>query len=436
MNMHRISGSGTRPVPPPTLRDAGRRIVLAAAAVAAISVATPARADDKVIKFGMPQDFTKVYTFVTAEYSQGQRDYFTLINGRGGVNGYRIDAEVIDHGNDIPRAIEAYERFKREGAILIDPLSTPVARALVTRALEDKINLVTTLSGRSDAADGTAFPYVMPLSPNYWTQAGNLIEFFRQQDKDLKGKKIVLVYIDTPFGREPIPIFQALAQKLGYEFQTFPYTPPGNDQAAIWPQVRRARPDWVIFWGAGVGQTVALSEAIRNGLPLDHMSSSVWLSESDMDVVGREAAKGVLKFEVAAGGRQPKIIGDILSEVVAKGKGAGPDAKVGTSYYNIGVMMAALMVEGVRKAFELNPDGPISGPWLNEGLRSIKDFSAEGLIPAVTVTKEDHQGGGRGRIARWDGEKFVPQTDWYSANQDIVWEQIRKSSEEFKKTGK
>src|SRR5262245_64508129 len=98
-------------------------------------------------------------------------------------------------------------------------------------ALEDKINLVTAFSGRSDAADGSVFPYVMPLSPNYWTQAGLIIDFFRRQDKDLKGKKVVLVHIDTPFGKEPIPIFQALSQKLGYTFETFPYTPPGNDQA-------------------------------------------------------------------------------------------------------------------------------------------------------------------------------------------------------------
>ena len=298
----------------------------------------------------MPQDFTKIYTFVTAEYSQGQRDYFSLINGRGGVDGYKIVADVTDHANDLPRAIEAYERLKREGMVLCDPLSTPVARALVTRALEDKVNLVTAFSGRSDAADGTIFPYVMPLSPNYWTQAGIIVDFFRQQDKDLKGKKIVLVHIDTPFGKEPIPIFQALSQKLGYTFETFPYTPPGNDQAAIWPQVRRAKPDWVVFWGAGVGQTTALSEAIRNGIPMDRMSSSVWISESDMEVVGKDATKGVLKFEPCASGRSPKIIADILKEVAGKGQGAGPEAKIGTAYYNYGVMMAAIMVEGVRVA--------------------------------------------------------------------------------------
>ena len=60
--------------------------------------------------------------------------------------------------------------------MLVDPLSTPVARALVQRATADKINLITAFSGRSDAADGRPFPYVFPLSPNYWTQAGLVID--------------------------------------------------------------------------------------------------------------------------------------------------------------------------------------------------------------------------------------------------------------------
>lgn len=416
-----------------------RREFLTATAAAAVLSQMPIRiaaAQDKVIRFSMPQDFTKVYTFVTAEYSQGQRDYLTLVNLQGGINGHQIVADVSDHGNDLPRAIEAYERAKSEGAVLIDPLSTPVARALVPRALEDKINLITAFSGRSDAADGTAFPYVLPLSPNYWTQAALLIDFFRQKDGDLNGKKICYVHIDTPFGKEPLPILQKLAEQQGFELVTFPYTPPGNDQSAIWPQVRRARPDWVMFWGAGVGQTTALTEAIRNGLDMSRLSSSVWISESDMEVVGAEQCTGVLKVEPCVSGREPELIQEILKEVVEPGKGAGPEDKVGTAYYNYGVMLAAIMVEGVRKAFEKDPDGPISGEWLNAGLRSISDFTAEGLIPATTITPEDHQGGGQGRIAHWDGAKFVPDTDFFSANQDVVWEEVRKYSEEFKKTGK
>lgn len=418
-----------------------RRTMLTGAAVAALASQLGARValaqGSKTIKFAFPQDFTKIYTFVTSEYSQGQRDYISLINGRGGIGGYMIEPDVSDHANDQPRAIEAYERAKAQGAVLIDPLSTPVARALVPRALEDKINLITAFSGRSDAADGTAFPYVLPMSPNYWTQAGLLIDFFKQQDGgSLQGKTICFVHIDTPFGKEPLPILEKLAAKEGFKLQAFPYTPPGNDQSAIWPQVRRARPDWTMFWGAGVGQTVALTEAVRNGLDMNRVSSSVWLSESDMQVVGADQTVGVIKVEPCASGRDPKIIQDILKEVVGAGKGAGPEDKVGTSYYNYGVMLASLMLEGVRRAAEIAPNGPVTGEWLNAGLRSIKEFTAEGMIPPTTITPEDHQGGGRARIARWDGSKFVPATDWFSANQDVVWEEVRKYSEEFKKTGK
>ncbi len=418
-----------------------RRNMLTGAAVAALASQLPVRVafaqQGKTILFSAPMDFTKVYTFVTSEYSQGQRDYISLVNGRGGIGGYTITLDVSDHANDQPRAIEAYERGKSQGAVLIDPLSTPVARALVPRVLEDKINMVTAFSGRSDAADGAAFPYVFPLSPNYWTQAGLLIDFFKQQDGgSLQGKTICFVHIDTPFGKEPLPILEKLAAKEGYKLQAFPYTPPGNDQSAIWPQVRRARPDWVVFWGAGVGQTVALTEAARNGLDMSRVSGSVWVSESDMDVVGRDQTVGVLKVEPCASGREPKIIQDILTEVVGAGKGAGPENKVGTAYYNYGVMLAALMLEGVRRAVEIAPDGPVTGEWLNAGLSSITDFTAEGMIPPTTITPEDHQGGGMARIARWTGEKFEPATDWFSANQDVVWEEVRKYSEEFKKTGK
>jgi branched-chain amino acid transport system substrate-binding protein len=416
-----------------------RTFVTSAAAniVAPTLCTTWAFAQEKVVRISAPQDFTRIYTFVTSEYSQGQRDYFTLLNERGGVGGYKIVIDVSDHANDLPRAIEAYERGKREGAVAIDPLSTPVARALVPRALEDKINLITAYSGRSDAADGSVFPYVLPLSINYWSQAGLIVEQFKRIEKgSLQGKKLAFVHIDTPFGKEPLPILEVLAKREGFTLNAFPYTPPGNDQSAIWPQVRRARPDFTVFWGAAVGQTVALSEAIRNGLPMDRVSSSVWLSESDMDVVGRAAAKGVMKIEPCVGGREPKIIKDILAEVVGKGKGAGPEAKVGTGYYNYGVQMASLIAEGVRKAAEKTPNGPVTGPWLNAGLTSIKDFTAEGLLPPTTVTPDDHQGGGMGRVAQWDGNKFVPITDWFTANQDVVWDEIRKYSAEFKKSGK
>jgi branched-chain amino acid transport system substrate-binding protein len=321
--------------------------------------------------------------------------------------------------------------------MIFDTLSSPVANALLPRVMGDGVILLQSLVGRGEAIDGKTFKWVFPIGPTVWAQAANNSQYIKDQAKgDLKGKKIAFVYIDTPFGKEPLPLLQELAKQRGFELLTFPYAPPGNEQAAVWTQVRRASPNWSIIWGAGVGQTVSVKEAIRNGISPDKVASVIWLSETDMKVVGTDAAKGVLKFEGAAAGREPKVIQDILREVIAKGKGAGKDDIVGSAYYNIGVMWGAVMVEGARRGLELNKGATFNAEVLNQGLRSITNFSVEGLSPALTITKTDHQGGGMGRVSQWDGTNSTPKSDGMSASQDVEWKLIRESSAEFQTTGK
>ena len=409
-----------------------KSLALLAGTAALACASTAGWAQDKVIKLGFAQDFTKVYTFVSSEYSQGQRDYLSLINARGGVKGYTFEATVVDHGNEPQRGIEAYERFKADGAVLMDFFSTPVSRAIVPRALKEGQNVLTLFHGRSDAADGETFPTIFPAGALYWSQATVILKYIADQEKgDLKGKKIALVGIDSPFGKEPLPIFQAVGAKEGFELQTFFYPSPGNEQSSSWTAVRRFNPDWVVIWGAGGGQTTSLRDAIRNGIKLDRLLSVIWLSETDTEIAGKDAAKGVLRFEGAAYGRDNAVIKAILDEVVAKGKGAGAAEKVGSSYYNIGVAGMSVVVEAARIALEKG--GPVTAASLRQGLEQIKDFNAQGLIPPVTITPKDHQGGGRGRISQWDGAKWVPKTDWYAAYQDVVADLIKKNADEFKK---
>jgi branched-chain amino acid transport system substrate-binding protein len=70
---------------------------------------------------------------------------------------------------------------------------------------------------------------------------------------------------------------------------------------------------------------------------------------------------------------------------------------------------------------------------MKRGLESLKNFDAEGLIAPVTVTAKDHGGGGKTRIDMWDGAKWVPQTDWFSAYDDVVQDIVKKESGEFAK---
>ncbi|MFA5520993.1 MAG: ABC transporter substrate-binding protein [Castellaniella sp.] len=395
--------------------------------------ATPAIAKDP-IKFATPMDFTAVYTFLTNEYSEGQRDYITLINENGGIDGHPVELSVSDTGNQPQRGIEAYNRAKRDGAILVDFLSTPVARAMVNRVLEDEIVMIMALHGRGDASDGDTFPYVFPLMATYWSQAALLVDHMNESGGGLKGKKLAHVFIDSPFGREPIPVLEELSKRLDFTLKTFPYASPGNEQSSTWSEVRRYRPDFVIIWGAGGGQAVSVRDAIRNGIKPEQIHSVVWLAEADMDTVGRDVAKGVRKFQAAASGTDTPVIQAIMDKVVNAGKGAGPKENVGRTYYNIGVATMAIAVEGARLALA-EYGAPLNGEKLRKGLESLKDFDAQGLIPTVSFSNEDHQGGGFGRVAHWDGEQWAPLGDWHTSFQDVVWEEIRKGAKGYRESG-
>ena len=59
----------------------------------------------------------------------------------------------------------------------------------------------------------------------------------------LKGKKIVLLHLDAPYGKEPIPLLQAYADKLGFTLLPIPVgVKEMQNQSAQWLQIRRERP--------------------------------------------------------------------------------------------------------------------------------------------------------------------------------------------------
>ena len=71
--------------------------------------------------------------------------------------------------------------------------------------------------GLASAADGRVFPWVFPLGTTYWDQMAAMIEYIGQKEgglDKLKGKKIAFLYHDSAYGKEPIPVLDALAAKL------------------------------------------------------------------------------------------------------------------------------------------------------------------------------------------------------------------------------
>jgi branched-chain amino acid transport system substrate-binding protein len=394
----------------------------------------PAQAQPQPIKLALCYDLTKAYTFVTPQITQAAKDYATLVNQRGGIEGQQIEIMIQDHGNEPQRGIECYEKMKREGALVFDTLSTPVSRAVLPRAMKDGSVLLQSFVGRGDAIDGDTFKWVFPIGPTYWGQAANNIQYIKSQNKNsLKGVKVAFLYMDYPFGQEPIPVLKTLAQREGMDLQLFPYPLPGNDQASAWTQIRRFNPDYIIHWGFSNGHVVATREMKRNAIPIDKLIVVNWFNEVDIANIGAEAAKGLKRGTNVVSGQNIPLMQEIIKEVYGKDKGAGDRKNLNDVYYNTGLAMYSVVFEGLRNA--IRKEGlPLNPEKVRRGLESITNFDGNGLIAPVTVTAKDHGGGGKTRVDMWDGTKWVPQSDWIAAYPDVIWEVVKEQAAEFAKT--
>jgi branched-chain amino acid transport system substrate-binding protein len=376
-------------------------------------------------------------------WANGYIDYLKLVNAQGGINGVKLSFEECEFGYATDRGVECYERLKGKGATVFQPLSTGVTFALTDKAPVDKIPLITAGYGRSESQDGSVFMWNYPLLGTYWVAADVAIQHIGKQagglDK-LKGKKIALVYHDSPFGKEPIPMLQERAKMHGFELVLLPVAHPGVEQKATWLQIRQARPDNVLLWGWGVMNSTALKEAQATGYPREKMLG-VWWAGAEPDV--KDVAAGAKGYQALAlqhsAEPQSKVVKDVLAQVHAKGQGTGSKEEVGQVLYMRGLISSMLAVEGVRKAQERFGKGKVmTGEQVRWGLENLnldqKTLDAmgfAGVMRPVQTSCLDHMGASYVRVQTWDGSKWVPGTDWYQADDKVLRPMVLSASRKY-----
>lgn len=398
------------------------------------------------------EQFMPIAIYRTGPYAPGgsgiygaYEDYLTLLNQRdGGVNGVKLVPEECETGYQPDRMIECYERQKGKGptgAAAFTPSGTGGVYALIDRMTADKIPSVTIGYGRTDSSDGRVFPYFFPLISNYWSENTATIRFIGEKEggiEKLKGKKIANVVMDFAAGRETQPILDAQAKRYGFEVTTFPIAPPGLDQRAVWLQVRQYKPDWVLFRGWGAATPTGLKEAARAGIARDRIIGWWWSgSEEDVTPAGA-AAKGFITSQFHATGANYPVFEDIKKYVYAKGLGNVEENRIGSVYYVRGVLHGATITEAMRTAMKKFGNKPLTGDQVRWGLEHltmtperIKELGLEGLMPTISVTCADHEGGGAIRFQQWDGEKWVMISDWIKPDHELVRPMIEASAAKY-----
>jgi branched-chain amino acid transport system substrate-binding protein len=423
-----------------------RRVVLGAAlaiAVGAPAAITTANAADGI--------YVPLFSYRTGPYAgsgipiaNGMADYLHMLNERdGGIGGVKVVVDECETGYDTKKGVECYESVKGKGPVVVNPYSTGITLQLIPKAAVDKIPILSMAYGLSASADGNTFPWIFNPPATYWDGASVFVKHAAEAEggfDKLKGKKLGLLHLDAPYGREPIPLLEHLAKDYGFELKLYPV--PGSEmqnQSSLWLNVRRDRPDWIYLQGWGAMNPTAIEEAAKAGYPMNRLIG-VWWSGGDDDArpAGIEA-KGYSSLDINLVGQDFPAIQDILKYVVDKGKSqvASKD-KVGENLYNRGVLNSVLVAEAVRTAQQLTGKKQVTGEDVRRGLETLritptrwKEIGLGGFAAPINVSCSDHNGHHGIYLAQWDGTKWTKVSDWIEPIKDRVMPLIENAAKEY-----
>ncbi len=359
----------------------------------------------------------------------GQRDYIAMLNARdGGVGGVLLNYEECETGYSTEKGVECYEKTKGS-AVVTQPWSTGITLQVLPKTNVDEIPILAPGYGFSPMANGKVFSWAFNPPSSYWDAASMILQYVADGDMDsLSGKKIALLHLDHPYGKEPIPLFEAMAEKHGYEFLPIPVgLKEMQNQSAQWLQVRRERPDYVVMWGWGAMNAGAITEAVKTKYPMDQFIGVWWSGhDGDLGAVGG-AGKGYKSISWSVPQPDAQVMADIKTHVIDAGLSDTPEDQFNWVFYQRGVMISAMLVEAIKAAQAQTGEANITAAQLRSGLEAIDmseaklaELGMSGMIVPFQTSCEDHTGHGGGWMLEWDGAQFVPVSDLLTPDREAI----------------
>lgn len=416
---------------------------LAAAIVGSGALVVPASAQEEGIYIPLLTYRTGAFAGSGIPIADGMHDYLTMLNERdGGIGGVRLIIEECETGYATPKGVECYEAVRSKNPVVVNPYSTGITLQLIPRAAVDKIPVLSMAYGLSASADGNTFPWVFNPPATYWDGASVFVKHIAEREGgfgNLAGKTVGLLHLDAPYGREPVPVLEALAEEHGFELKLYPVAAQDmQNQGSVWLNIRRDRPDYIYLQGWGAMNPTAVREAIRTGFPIENMIG-VWWAGGDEDArAGGADAAGYKALSFNGAGADFPFIDDVITHVHDKGLSQFPRERIGDMLYNRGMYNSMLIAEAIRTAQEITGKSVVTGEDVRRGLENLNvseerlaEMGMTGFAAPLNVTCENHSGNHQVFVAEWDGTQWTVGQDWTEPMTDRVRPLILAAAQEY-----
>ncbi len=375
----------------------GRTLVRVAAALAFTMFLFAGAARAEEIKIGHLADLTGPTSSVGNPYAKGVQDYKNYVNAHGGINGKKIDMQMIDYAYDKNKAINQYKKWVDEKVVAIQGWGTGDTEALTGFLKADRIPYLSA-SYSAHLTDPAKAPYNFFIAADYTTQLRAGLKYIKDNWKDKRAPRIVFIYPNHPYGIAPIKGGKEYAKELGFEIL-------GDEDVGLKAieansqmlSVKAKGADFGWIGGTTPSAAVIIKDAKKLGLSTTFLVN-VWGNDEDLVKIAGGAAEGTIGLQAAA------VYGDdvpgmkLIEEVT--------NGEYQHTHYIRGWVSMMVMCEALKIA---DKKGELNGPGVKAALETFRDFDTGGLTSRITYTPTDHRPNMSAKIYRVKNGKLTLQ---------------------------
>ncbi|MFM1652367.1 ABC transporter substrate-binding protein [Brevibacillus sp. B_LB10_24] len=372
-------------------------------APAPAATAEPA-ANKGTIKIGGLFDETGATGDVGKPYAEGERAYIDYLNGKGGLDGLKVELVGADYAYSVPEAVKIYQKFiKQDKVSAILGWGTGDTEAMKELIAKDKIPFIS--ASYSEALTRVdQHPFNFMAAATYSDQAKVAIKWFKDNWQGSGNPKLAFIYNDSPFGKSPIEDAKAYAASVGVDVVDEQIVDlKALDATSQLLNMQKKQPDFAIIqqtWGA---TATIIKDAKKLGIKTQFIGLNWAAGEGVISLAG-DAAEGYIGVITHAFPYEDlQGLKEIEEYLAAKGEKLSDK----NQKYIQGWVAAKIMVEGIKNAGD-----NLTGEGIKSGLERISNLEFGGLAAPVTFTPDNHRGTNQIRLGQVKNGKFEIITDY------------------------